>query len=145
MSLPATSLAMTEPTQTTATQAGLLRRLIAMVYDAFLLIALFALVSLPIVLALGKDHPINENWLLLLRVIYFEQKDYDNMTNVVKELIAYYPKDTYVLTLAGIYSELGDTKKRTLKEDDIEGGGGNAMARISSLPITPKTCCGRSG
>jgi tetratricopeptide (TPR) repeat protein len=53
-----------------------------------------------------------ENWLLLLRVIYFEQKDYENMLEVVKELIAYYPKDTYVLVLAGIYSELGDTKKQ---------------------------------
>ena len=53
-----------------------------------------------------------ENWLLLLRVIYFEQKDYESMIGVVKELVAYYPKDTYVLTLAGIYSELGDTKKQ---------------------------------
>lgn len=53
-----------------------------------------------------------ENWLLLLRVIYFEMKDYDNMIEVVRELIAYYPKDTYILTLAGIYSELGDTKKQ---------------------------------
>jgi tetratricopeptide (TPR) repeat protein len=53
-----------------------------------------------------------ENWLLLLRVIYFEMKDYDSMIDVVRELIAYYPKDTYVLTLAGIYSELGDTKKQ---------------------------------
>lgn len=53
-----------------------------------------------------------ENWLLLLRVIYFEQKDYESMLDVVKELIAYYPKDTYMLVLAGIYSELGDTKKQ---------------------------------
>ena len=53
-----------------------------------------------------------ENWLLLLRVIYFEQKDYENMIDVVKELVRYYPKDTYILTLAGIYSELGDTKKQ---------------------------------
>ena len=53
-----------------------------------------------------------ENWLLLLRVIYFEQKDYESMIDVVKELIVYYPKDTYILTLAGIYSELGDTKKQ---------------------------------
>ena len=53
-----------------------------------------------------------ENWLLLLRVIYFEMKDYDNMIEVVMELITHYPKDTYILTLAGIYSELGDTKKQ---------------------------------
>ena len=53
-----------------------------------------------------------ENWLLLLRVIYFEQKDFDSMIDVVKELVRYYPKDTYIRTLAGIYSELGDTKKQ---------------------------------
>ena len=53
-----------------------------------------------------------ENWLLLLRVIYWEKKDFPNMLIVIKELIQEYPKDTYVLTLAGVYSELGDTKKQ---------------------------------
>jgi len=53
-----------------------------------------------------------ENWLLLLRVIYFELKDYPNMLTVLNELIENYPKDTYILTLAGVYSELGDTKKQ---------------------------------
>lgn len=53
-----------------------------------------------------------ENWLLLLRVIYWEQRDFPNMLIVIKELIQEYPKDTYVLTLAGVYSELGDTKKQ---------------------------------
>ena len=59
-----------------------------------------------------QGRPPKENWLLLLRVIYFERNDYDNMLKVVKELILYYPKDTYILTLAGIYSEQGDTKKQ---------------------------------
>ena len=53
-----------------------------------------------------------ENWLLLLRVIYWELKDFPNMLSVLEELIEAYPKDTYVLTLAGVYSELGDTKKQ---------------------------------
>jgi len=53
-----------------------------------------------------------ENWLLLLRVIYWELKDFPNMLVVLEELIEAYPKDTYVLTLAGVYSELGDTKKQ---------------------------------
>lgn len=53
-----------------------------------------------------------ENWLLLLRVIYWELKDFPNMLIVLEDLIAAYPKDTYVLTLAGVYSELGDTKKQ---------------------------------
>ena len=53
-----------------------------------------------------------ENWLLLLRVCYWELKDFPNMLIVLEQLIAAYPKDSYVLTLAGVYSELGDTKKQ---------------------------------
>jgi tetratricopeptide (TPR) repeat protein len=53
-----------------------------------------------------------ENWLLLLRVCYWELKDFPNMLLVLEELIETYPKDSYVLTLAGVYSELGDTKKQ---------------------------------
>lgn len=53
-----------------------------------------------------------ENWLLLLRVCYWELKDFPNMLSVLEELIALYPKDSYILTLAGVYSELGDTKKQ---------------------------------
>ena len=53
-----------------------------------------------------------ENWLLLLRVIYWEMKDFPNMLIILEELVEEYPKDTYVLTLAGVYSELGDTKKQ---------------------------------
>jgi len=54
----------------------------------------------------------NENWLLLLRVCYYEMGDYPNMIKVLEELIQYYPKDTYLLTMAGAYSELGETKKQ---------------------------------
>lgn len=53
-----------------------------------------------------------ENWLLLLRVCYFELRDYESMIAVLEELIQYYPKDTYLLTLAGAHSELGDTMKQ---------------------------------
>jgi tetratricopeptide (TPR) repeat protein len=64
-----------------------------------------------------------ENWLLLLRVIYFELKDHKNMLAVLKELINLYPKDQYLLTLAGVYSELGDTKKQlALVEALFESG-----------------------
>lgn len=53
-----------------------------------------------------------ENWLLLLHSCYLELEDYDNLFSVLKELIKYYPKDTYILTLAGVYSERGETKKQ---------------------------------
>jgi len=75
-----------------------------------------------------------ENWLLLLRVCYFELKDYNNMLEVVKELVTYYPKDTYVLTLAGVYSELGDTKKQlALTEVLYEKGLLNTNGHITNL------------
>ena len=64
-----------------------------------------------------------ENWLLLLRVCYYELKDYQPMINVLKELVALYPKEQYILTLAGIYSELGDTRKQlSLTEALYESG-----------------------
>ncbi|MEX2481022.1 MAG: tetratricopeptide repeat protein [Gammaproteobacteria bacterium] len=53
-----------------------------------------------------------ENWLLLLRVCYYELGDFKNMIGVLRELIRLYPKEQYLLTLAGVYSELGDTKKQ---------------------------------
>ncbi len=75
-----------------------------------------------------------ENWLLLLRVIYFEKKDYESMIDVVRELIVYYPKDTYVLTLAGIFSELGETKKQlALTEVLYEKGYLTSAAHITNL------------
>ena len=75
-----------------------------------------------------------ENWLLLLRVIYFEQKEYELMIDVVKELITYYPKDTYILTLAGVYSELGDTKKQlALTEVLYEQGMLNTASHVTNL------------
>ena len=48
-----------------------------------------------------------ENWLLLLRVCYFELDDYPKMIDTLLELLAHYPKDTYYLTLAGAYSGAG--------------------------------------
>ncbi len=75
-----------------------------------------------------------ENWLLLLRVCYFELKDYKNMLEVVKELVQFYPKDTYILTLAGVYSELGDTKKQlALTEVLYEKGLLNTNGHITNL------------
>ena len=64
-----------------------------------------------------------ENWLLLLRVCYWEMKDFPNMLIVLEELIEAYPKDSYILTLAGVHSELGDTKKQlALTESLYESG-----------------------
>jgi tetratricopeptide (TPR) repeat protein len=53
-----------------------------------------------------------ENWLLLLHSCYLQLENYPELLNIAKELIRHYPKDQYILTLAGVYSELGDTKKQ---------------------------------
>lgn len=53
-----------------------------------------------------------ENWLLILRVIHYELEDYDKMVVVLKKLIRLYPKDSYMMTLAAAYSQLGETKKQ---------------------------------
>ncbi len=75
-----------------------------------------------------------ENWLLLLRVCYYELGDFPNMIVVLEKLIAYYPKDTYVFTLAGVHSELGDTKKQlALVEALYEGGKLNNPTHIVNL------------
>lgn len=64
-----------------------------------------------------------ENWLLLLRVCYYELGNFKAMIAVLKELIRLYPKERYLLTLAGVYSELGDTKKQlALTEALYEAG-----------------------
>ncbi|MCF6263747.1 MAG: tetratricopeptide repeat protein [Xanthomonadales bacterium] len=60
-----------------------------------------------------------ESWLLLLRFCYYELKDYPNMLKTLEQLIESYPKDTYVLNLAGVYSELGDTKKQLVLTESL--------------------------
>ncbi len=60
-----------------------------------------------------------ESWLLLLRVCYWELKDFPNMLITLNELIEAYPKDSYILTLAGVYSELGDTKKQLVLTESL--------------------------
>lgn len=53
-----------------------------------------------------------ENWLLLLRSCYYETNDYQNMLGVLKQLVKHHPKDDYIISMAGVYSELGDYKKQ---------------------------------
>jgi tetratricopeptide (TPR) repeat protein len=75
-----------------------------------------------------------ENWLLLLRVIYYENKDFPSMITVLEELITHYPKDTYLLTLAGAHSELEDTMKQlVIVEALYEAGYLKTSAHITNL------------
>ena len=64
-----------------------------------------------------------ENQLLLLRAVHYELKDYQAMLAVLMDLMRLYPDDSHTLTIAGIYSELGETKKQlTLIEALYEKG-----------------------
>lgn len=73
-----------------------------------------ALVSLKQAIQMYRDQgrTPKENWLLMLQSCYMQLGDYQNLLGVLKELISLYPKDQYILTLAGVHSELGDTKKQ---------------------------------
>ncbi len=82
----------------------------------------------------GQGKKPKENWLLLLRVCYYELKEYDSMVGVLKDLVALYPKEQYLLTLAGVYSELGDTGKQlALSEALYESGYLNEPHHVVNL------------
>lgn len=52
-----------------------------------------------------------ENWLLVERAIYFNNKDFTSMERTLKELITLYPKSQYWLQLSAVYNELGKPEK----------------------------------
>jgi tetratricopeptide (TPR) repeat protein len=70
----------------------------------------------PILKALGiarqRHQPLKENWLGLLRAVFYELKDYPDATQVMEVLVAGYPKDSYLLQLSGLYGLQGDQKKQ---------------------------------
>ena len=91
--------------------------------DAYILMAQayyqmqdYAAAKEPIIKALSvakqRSQPFKENWLGLLRAVFYEMKDYANATKVMEVLVATYPKDTYFVQLAGLYGLQGDQKKQ---------------------------------
>ena len=57
-------------------------------------------------LAKEKGKPVKENWLLLLRVFYYELNDYPKVASILEELLQSWPKKEYWVQLAGMYGEL---------------------------------------
>jgi tetratricopeptide (TPR) repeat protein len=56
-----------------------------------------------------------ENWLALLRAVYYELKDYDKSARVLEVLVAFYPaKSTYWSQLAGMYGLLNRQKDQLI-------------------------------
>ena len=85
----------------------------------------------------GRGDVPKENLLLLLRVNYFNLNDYENMLRVLKELVEYYPKPEYWLTMAGTYSELKRLDKQmSILEMMYEAGSlqrGNQQLNLANL------------
>jgi len=75
-----------------------------------------------------------ENWLLMSRHAAYEQGDFKAMSNFIRELIRYYPKDSYISQLAGAYSQSGDNKRfLVLTEILYEGGYKTDASTIKNL------------
>ena len=67
-------------------------------------------------LAIAKERkqPPKENWLGLLRAVYFELKEYKNAIRVMELLASTYPKETYFVQLAGLHGLEGDQHKQAV-------------------------------
>ena len=82
----------------------------------------------------ASGRKVKESWYLLMRASYYEMKDYKNMSGVIKELITLYPKPQYFRDLAGVYSQMGDTRKQlALMETMYEKGQLNKASQLRNL------------
>ncbi len=59
----------------------------------------------------AKGQKSKENWLLIERAVYYQNKDYKSMERCLKDLIAHYPKPQYWVQLSAVYNELGKSGK----------------------------------
>lgn len=55
---------------------------------------------------------VRENWLRLKAALYYEKGDMRRTADAYELLVRFYPKDSYLLQLAGIYGELNESQKR---------------------------------
>lgn len=63
-------------------------------------------------LARARGEVPEERLFLIKRAAYFELGDYKRLVEVVRELVRLYPRTSHWMTLAGAYSELGDTRRQ---------------------------------
>lgn len=57
-----------------------------------------------------REQPLQENWLALLRAIYYEQGDYPNAVKVLGQMVQRWPKPSYYTQLAGMLGLMGQQK-----------------------------------
>ncbi|MHA7834364.1 MAG: tetratricopeptide repeat protein [Algiphilus sp.] len=55
---------------------------------------------------------VKENWLGLLRAVFYELEDYDKAARILQLLVERYPKESYYVQLAGMYGLMGEQKKQ---------------------------------
>ncbi len=73
--------------------------------------------------ALGEGEKPRENWLSMLASVHYELKDYPAMRNVVQGLVSLYPREQYLLNLAALHGQLGETQRQlALVEALLDGG-----------------------
>jgi tetratricopeptide (TPR) repeat protein len=53
-----------------------------------------------------------ENWISMLSAVYFYLEDFENMRQVLYELVALYPQERYLINLAALHGQLGETDKQ---------------------------------
>lgn len=70
----------------------------------------------------GGSEP-REAWLTMLSAAYYALEELKSMQRVLKELIALYPRDQYLLNLAAIYGQLGEQSRQlALMEALLDAG-----------------------
>ncbi|ASP39291.1 hypothetical protein CHH28_11650 [Bacterioplanes sanyensis] len=59
----------------------------------------------------AKGKKPRENWLMLERAIYYQNRDFVSLARCLQDLATYYPKGQYWMQLSAVYSELGKPMK----------------------------------
>lgn len=77
---------------------------------------------------------VDESWLRLKAVLHYNEKDFASAAETYEQLIQISPKLSYLRQLAGMYSELGEDRKRLAVYDAVhEHGGLNSESEILNL------------
>lgn len=81
-----------------------------------------------------RGEPPRENWLQIKNAILYQRNDYRGMLQVFQQLVTLYPRDRYLVSMAAIYGELGDSKKQlSLLEPLYERGGLDNPSHLVNL------------
>lgn len=71
----------------------------------------------------NQGKPPQESWLQIKNAILYQRNDHRGMLQVFQQLVTLYPRDRYLVSMAAIYGELGDSRKQlSLMEPLYERG-----------------------